>query len=209
LTDVNRKLSEAYARGLGESHPEVQQLKDEKHRLEGLAKDELQSSTPTLQRESDPNYQQAQSRIEKLQAQLGATRASLSDTERSLGEVRHAVKDLPRIEARLGDLNHRQEATQQLHGDLFSKLKQAEIQLNLEKVSAESRFDVSPPRLERPRKSSALLIRGFVGLLIGAFFAFLVIAVREIKRLVTQTMAAQTLIPAGSHQSSRLRKTRY
>jgi uncharacterized protein involved in exopolysaccharide biosynthesis len=209
LTDVNRKLSEAYARGLGESHPEVQQLKDEKHRLEGLAKDELQSATPTLQRESDPNYQQAQGRIEKLQAQLGATRASLGDTERSLGAVRHAVKDLPRIEARLADLNHRQEATQQLHGDLFSKLKQAEIQLNLEKVSAESRFDVSPPRLERPRKSSMLLMRGGVGLLVGTLIAFLVIAFGEAKRVFTQTMAAETLIPPGVHQGGRLRKTRY
>jgi uncharacterized protein involved in exopolysaccharide biosynthesis len=209
LNDINRKLTEAYARGLGDAHPEVVALKEEKHRIEGLANEQLQSSTPSLLRESDPNYQQAQSRVEKLQGQLGATRASLAETERSLGAVRHVVKDLPRIEQRLADLNHRQEATQQLHGDLFSKLKQAEIQLNLEKVSSESRYDVSPPRLERPRKSSTLLIRGGVGLLLGTLVAFLVIAFRELKRLFTQTMAAQTVIPAGPHQGSRLRKTRF
>jgi uncharacterized protein involved in exopolysaccharide biosynthesis len=209
LNDINKKLTEAYARGLGDAHPEVVALKEEKHRIEGLANDQLQSATPSLLRESDPNYQQAQSRVEKLQGQLGATRASLAETERSLGAVRHVVKDLPRIEQRLADLNHRQEATQQLHGDLFSKLKQAEIQLNLEKVSSESRYDVSPPRLERPRKSATLLMRGGIGLLLGTIVAFLVIAFRELKRLFTQTMAAQNVIPAGPHQGSRLRKTRF
>ena len=37
----------------------------------------------------------------------------------------------PRVEQRMADLNHRQEATLQLHSELFAKIKQAEIQLNL------------------------------------------------------------------------------
>jgi uncharacterized protein involved in exopolysaccharide biosynthesis len=207
LTDINRKLSEAYSRGLGEGHPEVLQLKQEQKRLEALASEELETSTPALSRESDPNYQQGQSRIEKLQAELSATRASLSDTEQSLGAVRNVVKDLPRIEARLSDLDHRKEATQALHGDLFSKLKQAEIQLNLEKVSAESRYDFSPPRLERPRKSSTLLLRCGLGLVLGVFAGFVGIALQEAKRVFIQTMAAQTLIRPSSN--SRPRNSRF
>ena len=207
LTEINRKLSEAYSRGLGEAHPEVQQLKQEKQRLEALASNELEAATPTLSRESDPNYQQAQNRIEKLQAQLSATRASLSDTEQSLGQVRNVVKELPRIEQRLVDLNHRQDTTQALQADLFSKLKQAEIQLNLEKVSAESRYDFSPPRLERPRKSSTLLLRCGLGLVLGLFAAFVGIALQEAKRVFVQTMAAQTLIRPSSN--SRPRNSRF
>ncbi len=207
LTDINRKLSEAYSRGLGEAHPEVQQLKQEQQRLEALASNELEASTPTLSRESDPNYQQAQNRIEKLQAQLSATRASLGDTEQSLGQVRNMVKVMPRIEQRLADLNHRQETTQALQADLFSKLKQAEIQLNLEKVSAESRYDFSPARLERPRKSSTLLLRCGLGLVLGLFAAFVGIALQEAKRVFTQTMAAQTLIRPSSN--SRPRNSRF
>ena len=65
--------------------------------MEALASNELQASTPALSRESDPNYQQAQNRIEKLQAQLSATRASLGDTEQSLRQVRNVVKVMPRI----------------------------------------------------------------------------------------------------------------
>jgi uncharacterized protein involved in exopolysaccharide biosynthesis len=197
LTDVNRKLSEAYARGLAEGHPEVQSLKEQKQRLETLVKDELQSPTSTLSRESDPNYQLARASAEKLRAQVAATRANLAETDRNLGQVQQVVRDLPRVEQHLADLDHRQEATNQLHADLFSKLKQAEIQLNLEKVSAESRFDVSPIRLERTRNRSTLALRGSLGLLLGMFVAALGIAGQEAKRLIVKTMAAEGVLISG------------
>ena len=73
------------ARASGKLIPRFNSSSRSKKRLEALASDELQTSTPTLSRESDPNYQQGQSRIEKLQAQLSATRASLSDTETEPG----------------------------------------------------------------------------------------------------------------------------
>jgi len=193
LTDVNRKLSEAYARGLGEGHPEVQALKEQKQRLETLIKDELQSSTSPLSRESDPNYQIARSSAEKLRAQVAATRANLADVDKSLGQVQRVVRDLPRVEQHLSDLDHRQEATMQFHTDLFAKLKQAEIQLNLEKVSAESRFDVSPIRLERSRNRSTLALRGGLGLLLGIVAAALGIAGREARQIITRTLAAEAI----------------
>ena len=198
LTDVNRKLTEAYARGLGEGHPEIQALKEQKQRLETLVKDELQSPTSTLSRESDPNYQLARTNADKLRAQVAATRANLGDTEKSLGQVQRVVRDLPRVEQHLTDLDHRQEATMQLRADLFSKLKQAEIQLNLEKVSAESRFDVSSIHLERSRNRSTLAMRGGLGLLLGIFAAALAIAVREAQRIVAQTMAAEAIVVSNA-----------
>ena len=197
LTEVNRKLSEAYARGLADGHPEVQALKEQKQRLETMSKDELQSPTSTLSRESDPNYQAARSSAEKLRAQVAATRANLAETERNLGQVQRVVRDLPRVEQHLADLDHRQEATMQLHTDLFSKLKQAEIQLNLEKVSAESRFDVAPIRLERTRNRSTLALRGSLGLILGMVAAAIGIAGQEARRIILKTMAAEPVLVSG------------
>jgi pSer/pThr/pTyr-binding forkhead associated (FHA) protein/uncharacterized protein involved in exopolysaccharide biosynthesis len=208
LTDINRKLSEAYARGLGEDHPEVQALKDERERLKTLAKNELQATSSTLSRESDPNYQQAQIRVEKLRAQIAALRANLGETEKSLGEVRRVVQDLPRVEQHLADLNHRQEATMQLHSDLFSKLKQAEIQLNLEKVSAESRYDISPIRLERSRNRSTLGLRAGLGLFLGIFAAAVAIALREARRVISQTLGSPTLVAQVVPRRERPRNSR-
>jgi pSer/pThr/pTyr-binding forkhead associated (FHA) protein len=188
LTDVDRKLSEAYARGLKEGHPEVQQLQEEKKRIQTLANNEMQTATPTAMREADPNYQQAQNNVERLEAELAAARASMGETEGALGQVRRVVQDLPRVEQHLSDLEHRQEATKQLHSDLFSKLKQAEIQLNLEKVSAESRYDCTPPQAIRPRKTSTLALRGGLGLLFGLFVAGLILALREAQKMISHTL---------------------
>jgi len=204
LTEVNRKLSEAYARGLGEGHPEVQALKEQKQRLEALAKDELQSPTSALSRESDPNYQLARGTADKLRAQLAAARANLSDTEKSLAQVKTVVRDLPRVEQHLSDLDHRQEATMQFHTDLFAKLKQAEVQLNLEKVSAESRFEVSPVHVERSRNRSTLATRGGLGLLLGIIAAALGIASREARRIIAKTLAAEAIfVPRRSRPFGR------
>ena len=204
LTEVNRKLSEAYARGLGEGHPEIQALKEEKQRLETLAKDELQSPTSALSRESDPNYQLARGTAEKLRAQVAATRANLADVQGSLAQVQRVVRDLPRVEQHLSDLDHRQEATMQFHTDLFAKLKQAEVQLNLEKVSAESRFEVSPVHVERSRNRSTLATRGGLGLLLGIIAAALGIASREARRIIAKTLAAEAIfVPRRSRPFGR------
>jgi pSer/pThr/pTyr-binding forkhead associated (FHA) protein len=204
LTEVNRKLSEAYARGLGEGHPEIQALKEEKQRLETLAKDELQSPTSALSRESDPNYQLARGTAEKLRAQVAATRANLADVQASLAQVQRVVRDLPRVEQHLSDLDHRQEATMQFHTDLFAKLKQAEVQLNLEKVSAESRFEVSPVHVERSRNRSTLATRGGLGLLLGIVAAALGIASREARRIIAKTLAAEAIfVPRRSRPFGR------
>jgi uncharacterized protein involved in exopolysaccharide biosynthesis len=190
LAEIDRKLTDAYSRGLKDGHPDVQRLQEEKQRIQAQAKDEMRTATPTAVRESDPNYQQAQNQAEKLEAELAAARASLGETEASLGEVRRVVQDLPRVEQHLADLEHRQKATKELHADLYSKLKQAEIQLNLEKVSAESRYDISPPRLERPRRSSTLALRAGLGLLFGLFVAGIAVLLFEARRVIAQTLTA-------------------
>jgi pSer/pThr/pTyr-binding forkhead associated (FHA) protein len=204
LAEIDRKLNEAYARGLKDGHPEVQQLKDEKQRIQASAKDEMQTATPTQIREADPNYLLAQGQVEKLQAELSAARTNLGDTEKSLGEVRSVVQDLPRVEQHLADLEHRQDSTKQLHSDLFNKLKQAEIQLNLEKVSAESRYDISPPRLERSRKLSTMLLRSGIGLLLGLLAAAIVILLREAREMIARTLGP-TLVSRVTSSRDRLR----
>jgi hypothetical protein len=194
LAEVNRKLSEAYARGLNDGHPEIQQLKDERQRLQALANQELQNETTPLVRDADPNYQQARHRVEKLRADLAAARANLGETEKSLGKVRRVEQDLPRVEQTLADLDHRQTSTKALHGELFSKLKQAEIQLNLEKVSAESRFEITPPIFERPRGRVVFAKRALLGLVAGLLFAALWLAFLQGRAMVVQALAA-TQVP--------------
>ncbi|HXJ23278.1 MAG TPA: FHA domain-containing protein [Polyangia bacterium] len=194
LTDTNRKLTEAYARGLGDAHPEVLALKNEKQRLEVLAKEELQSPTSELARQSDPNYLQAQRSVSKLRAQIAAARSNLAETQRSLNSVQRVERQLPRVEQKLADLNHQEEAALRVDTDLSSKLKQAKIQLDLEQVSAESRYEVAPVHLERARSLPTLGKRGGFGLFIGLLIAGLAIAAREAKKFVSRTISEQPVV---------------
>jgi uncharacterized protein involved in exopolysaccharide biosynthesis len=189
LASVNQKLSEAYARGLADGHPEVKQLHDEKQRIEGLIEGEMRADTTQVDRQSNGGLQALQNRVEATQGQLSAVRSDLADTEKNLGQVRHLVGDLPRVEERVQEMSHKQDATNRLHTQLFEKLKKAELQLNLERVSAESRYEmVKPPRLEKSGKVKIMAIRCGLGLFVGLFVAALAIALREVGKIVSQTL---------------------
>jgi pSer/pThr/pTyr-binding forkhead associated (FHA) protein len=188
LAIVNRKLSEAYASGLADGHPEVQQLKAEKERLDALVKNELEAHATQLDQQTDPAFQAVEGRIESLQAQLAAARSDLGDTETNLAQVRNVVGALPRVEQRVVELNNAQDATTKLRSQLFDKLKQAELQLNLEQVSVQSRYDIGPIRLERPALGQTLLLRCILGLCLGLFIAIAWLLIREGRRLLAQAM---------------------
>jgi pSer/pThr/pTyr-binding forkhead associated (FHA) protein len=190
LATVNQKLSEARARGLADGHPEIRQLNDEKQRIEGLINNEMQTEVSTVDRASIAGFQALQNKVETLQGQLGAARSDLADTDRNLGQVRHVVGDLPRVEERVQELSHKQDATNRLHTQLFEKLKKAELQVNLERVSAESRYElVKPPRLEKPGKL-AWVLRCAIGLFAGFLLAGIAITVKEGRLIVSQTLAS-------------------
>ncbi|MBC8132038.1 MAG: hypothetical protein H7X95_03580 [Deltaproteobacteria bacterium] len=108
-----------------------------------------------------------------------------------MGQVRKVVGDLPRVEERVQELNHTQEATNRLHSQLFEKLKKAELQLSIERVSAESRYDIiTSPRLEKPKTMKTLALRSAIGLFLGLALAALVIAFIEARRVVATTLAS-------------------
>jgi hypothetical protein len=190
LAGLNRKLSEAYAKGLADGHPEVVQIKDEKQRIEALIEKEMLSETKAVDRQSNAGYQELQNRVNLLTGQLSAARSDLADTERNLGHVQSVVGDLPRVQAGVQQLTHMQDATTQLHGQLFEQLKKAELQLNLERVSAESRYEIiSPAHLVKAGRGKTTAIRVAIGLFAGLLLASALLAVREGRRMFSQALA--------------------
>jgi len=93
------------------------------------------------------------------------------------------------VEARVQQLNDTQESTTRLHAQLFEQLKKADLQLSLERVSAESRYEIIvPPQLVQTKKVLAVALRAFIGLMLGLFVAALIIAGGEVRRLVSKAM---------------------
>lgn len=190
LAEVNRKLTEALAHGLKDAHPDVIRLRDEKQRIEGLIDTEMKAQTTTVDRESNAGFQAIQNQVTTIEAQLSAARSDLADTEQKLGQVRHVVGDLPRVEERVKQLTHTQEETRLLHSQIFERLKRAELHLNLERVSAESRYEiVVSPRIVPELKIVSGSIRAGIGLGIGLFIAAIMIAIKEGRRMVASVIA--------------------
>jgi hypothetical protein len=190
LAEVNRKLSEAYAHGLADGHPEVVAIKEEKQRVEALIAKEMGSQTDTLDRASNAGFQEIQNRVALLQAQLSAARNDLADTEKQLKHVQNLVGDLPRVEAGVQQLNHMQEATTQLHGQLFEQLKKAELQLKLERVSAESRYEVVvAPHLITAGRGKTGATRLITGVFLGLLASFAVLGFQRLRRLFKKALS--------------------
>jgi hypothetical protein len=190
LADVNRKLEDAYAHGLADGHPDVRALKDEKRRIEGLIASQMGSHTDPLDRASNAGYQELQSRISLLQAQLSAAKADLSDTDRDLHKIQTVVEDLPRVQAGVQHLSHMQDATTTLHGQLFEQLKKAELQLKLERVSEESRYEIiAPPHLVSSGKIKTAAMRTAIGVILGTVLAFVFLMVRKVRKMFMQALA--------------------
>ena len=190
LAEVNRKLSEAYAHGLADGHPEVRAIKEEKQRLEGLIAKEMETQTDSLDRASNAGFQDLQNRVALLQAQLSAARSDLADTEKDLKHVQNVVGDLPRVQAGVQHLVHMQEATTALHGQLFEQLKRAELQLKLERVSAESRYEVvKPPHLIATGRGKTAALRLTVGAAIGLLLGLATLGVRKLRVLFREAIS--------------------
>ncbi|MDB4983733.1 MAG: hypothetical protein JWM82_4485, partial [Myxococcales bacterium] len=142
-----------------------------------------------IDRRSNAVYQQRQNRVALLQGQLSAARSDLADTEKNLGHVQTVVGDLPRVQAGVHQLTHMQDATTALHGQLFDQLKKAELQLNLERVSAESRYEVVVPvRLIKDGRARTWLLRAGAGLFLGLFLAFATLVVRKARELLSRAL---------------------
>jgi polysaccharide export outer membrane protein len=70
---------------------------------------------------------------------------------------------------------------------LFDQLQKAEVQLQLERVSTTSRYEiVVPARLEAPPGNRALALRLAMGLLLGLLVAAAVLGLGELRRMIAR-----------------------
>src|SRR5262249_53551309 len=152
-------------------------------------------------RKADPALTAEQGKVESLEAQLAAARSDLADTDKNLSQVRRLVDALPRVEQQLIEMTNQMDAQTKLPGQLFEKLKQTELQLNLEQVSAQSRYDIGPVRLERPSKAKTIALRCGVGLFAGLVVIVIWLLAGEGRRLMSEAMAQLDSAPRTTRRS--------
>ncbi len=104
--------------------------------------------------------------------------------------------EAPKIEARLDELSRMKDDAVRQYGLLSDRLKKAEVQLQFERVSTNSRYEIAvPARLEYPPGRVAFATRLASGLGIGLLLAALVLGLSELKRQLAR-VARETSEPA-------------
>ncbi len=173
LATIQQQLGEARAQGLADGHPEVRKLMEQKAATERLIATQMTSETSTLDRLANVDYDNLASTRDQVESSLRAAQAELRSVRGSLDNFDRISRDMPRVGARVGELAQTEEGLRRLRAQLFDRVKRAELQLELERVSARSRYEiVDPVHLEQVRLKRVLALRGVLGVVAGLAIAF-------------------------------------
>ncbi len=180
---INRKLTELRAQGLADGHPEVQGLLNQQRNLQQMVDEHLHSDVTQFEKNANVAYDSLRSQADQLGAQLRAARAERGTIESGMRSLRTVSSHSPQVNARIEELTRMKEEVERQHSLLFEGLKKAEIQLELERVSTTSRYEiVVPARLDAPPNRQAFALRMALGLFLGILLISAGIALNELRR---------------------------
>ncbi len=193
LVDVNRKLGEARAKGLGNLHPEVQALAKQKADLERMRDEALKKDSSKLEQDANTGLVELRNRVTDLEVAAKGTGAELGEVNGQLSRIEGIVSTIPETEARYAELTRSYTASKELQAKLFEQLKSAQLKLDLERASARARYEVidDPASSGVPMRKALLkgtLIGGALGLVLGVLLA----AIREGRRWLKARSRHQT-----------------
>lgn len=175
LTEVKKKIAAAEAQGLAEGHPEIQKLRDEQRRLEGLKQEALFSQTTEIDRKSNPEQKRLHDRVGELTVALNASQKELEQVQGRLGEIEKISGKMPEVEADITQLARRQASAKQIHEHLHVELKAKELELQFERGSVAARYEiVEAPSAWQPTRLSMLVKWGGAGMAGGLVLGVLV-----------------------------------
>jgi len=142
VAELNRKITEARAQGLADEHPTIRAFLEERRRLEQLISQQLTAPSTDFERQTNADHQRLSQRIVTLEAQKAAAEGELNDTRRGIGSAISISTEMPAVARTLADLEHRKKNRETLADQLFIELRTQELQLDLERVNATSRFEI-------------------------------------------------------------------
>jgi hypothetical protein len=194
LQELKRRLSEAYARGLADGHPEVQQMKNEISRLGKVIEQEMSSETSEADKIADPAFSGLKAKVGFERSQLRAAQIEMQEVERNLERVKRAVVTIPAVAAKLDDLQRQYDSKKRLYDQLSDQAQKAGLQLDVERLGAQSRFEiVTPTFVLKPQMVKTLQVRGGLGLGIAIALAALIVGFIEIRRMLRRIMASDAV----------------
>jgi uncharacterized protein involved in exopolysaccharide biosynthesis len=185
VVDVNRQLAEARARGLASDHPDIRQLNSKLEELKRLERDAATSADDTeVERTRNPIYENSLDRLQRLRAASAATVTERARLREDRERIKQIVDRLPQLEAQYADLTRSYDATKQLHTRIFDQLKTTQLQYELERASAQARYEIiTAPRLEYVSSVKVFGKRAMIATMIGLALGAAIALALQLRRL--------------------------
>jgi pSer/pThr/pTyr-binding forkhead associated (FHA) protein/uncharacterized protein involved in exopolysaccharide biosynthesis len=202
LVEVNRKLSEARAKGLGEEHPDVLALNDQAKRLQALVKEAQNRKLSGVELQANEGLTTQQHKVADLVVGAKSIEAELGQVGGLVGRLNDIVKKMPDVEAKYAELSRSYEVSKTLQAQLYQKLRSSEIQLAFSRASAAAQFEVPiPPQSYGVPIRRVLATRAGIGAAIGLVLGILVALFKEARHYLAglPKRQAQRLADLGKH----------
>ena len=184
LADVNTKLAALSARGLGDQHPEVKQLKSQAQELRRLADGVVARAPTDVERRANPEYRKQEQLVQDLEQKLAVAQQQANVARVAQTQQVQQLASLPQLESEYARLDGSLNAAKALRDTLANKLKASQLQLSLERASAQAHYNiVSPPTAEPVSPTKTSIKRGGLGAIAGMMLAFAIAALLEFRRL--------------------------
>jgi uncharacterized protein involved in exopolysaccharide biosynthesis len=200
IVDTKRKLSEARAKGLGPDHPEIVSLEKQLADFERLAETARQAEASELDVGADPAVQALRNRVGDLEVASKGAGAALGEISAMLNRLDNLVADAPEVEAQYAELTRSYAASKEQYGKLFAQVRESQLKFELERTSALARYEViSPPASSGVPLRKALVKRTLIGVALGLFVGLVIVAIRELRRLLrTNRTRVTAIVPVGA-----------
>lgn len=200
LSAAKVRLAEAKSSGLGESHPEVVRLTEQVASLESEYRKALAAEPTATEFRGNRGVTEVRRALSQRDVEAQAASAELGQVTEQIARLESIVRETPGVAEAYAELTRSYSVNTETNQRLLRELDEVRVQLNLEKASAEKRYEiVLPPRsLPIPiRKTLAVraAVGGGIGLALGslvALFLFLRAWMRERPQRMARSVAAAT-----------------
>lgn len=184
IVELNRRIAESRARGLGVDHPDMIRMRAEVEELTRLAKESVERGEETeVEKKINPVYTKIKEGLSNLEASESTAIAERDRIAKEVERVRGIVDRLPELESTYAELTRAHDARKQIHARIFEQLETTRLQVELERASATARYDlISPPVLEVASPLKAIALRVGAGLFSGLFIGIALAAFRHLRR---------------------------
>jgi polysaccharide chain length determinant protein (PEP-CTERM system associated) len=194
MTDTSARIQEAQTRldnlllQYTEKHPDVVALRQTIVQLEQRREQELAAlkggSVLPAGSGANPVVQSIQLSINRLDVEIAALRARISDGERKVFELKKMVDTAPEVEAEYTRLNRDYDGMKERYAAFVDRAERAKIGDQAEETEA-VRFEVLDPPAAKiepvaPNRPLLLVIAGLIGLAAGGTLAFVIHQLRPV-----------------------------